>query len=32
MPDLHKGHVDVSAFEQLLLLLAGMVTAFFLRE
>jgi zinc transporter ZupT len=31
MPALHKGHVDVSAFEQLLLLLSGMVTAFFLR-
>ena len=32
MPDLHKGHVDVSAFEQLLLLAAGIVTAFWLRE
>ena len=32
MPDLHKGHVDVSAFEQLLLLAAGIATAFWLRE
>ena len=32
MPGLHKGHVDVSAFEQLLLLAAGIVTAFWLRE
>ena len=32
MPDLHKGRVDAGAFRQLLLLMAGMATAFLLRE
>lgn len=32
MPDLHKGKVDANAFKQLLLLVAGMATAYWLRE
>ena len=32
MPDLHKGKVDGGAFKQLLLLVGGMATAFWLRE
>jgi zinc and cadmium transporter len=32
MPDLHKGKVDAGAFKQLLLLMAGMATAYWLRE
>jgi hypothetical protein len=32
MPDLHRGHFDVSAVKQVLLLGAGIVTAFGLRE
>jgi hypothetical protein len=32
MPGLHKGRVDARAFKQVLLLLAGMATAGWLRE
>jgi len=32
MPDLHKGKVDAGAFKQLLLLAAGVATAYWLRE
>jgi zinc and cadmium transporter len=32
IPDLHKGKVDAGAFKQLVLLLAGLATAYFLRE
>lgn len=32
MPDLHRGHFDVSAVKQVLLLGAGIITAFGLRE
>jgi zinc and cadmium transporter len=32
IPDLHKGHVDAGALGQLLLVLAGMLTASWLRE
>lgn len=32
MPDLHKGRVDAGAFKQLFLLVAGMATAYLLRE
>jgi zinc and cadmium transporter len=32
MPDLHKGRVDARAFKQLLLLLAGVATAYYLGE
>jgi zinc and cadmium transporter len=32
IPDLHKGTVDAGAFKQLLILLAGLATAYLLRE
>ncbi len=32
IPDLHKGKVDAKAFKQLLILMAGLATAYFLRE
>jgi zinc and cadmium transporter len=32
MPDLHKGKVDAGAFKQLVLLMGGMLTAYWLRE
>ena len=32
MPDLHKGRVEATAFKQLLLLAAGLATAYWFRE